>query len=285
VMVSRDITDQIALEQALRRAKEQAERANNAKSEFLSRVSHELRTPLNAMLGFTQLLELEELEDPSNEYVEQISKAGDHLLSLINEVLDIARIESHNVLFQIEPIPAIDAVQEVIDLTAPLAARAGVSLHGPQGDDGILVEADRQRLLQVLLNLLSNAIKYNHEGGRVEVTVDEHDGVVALTVLDTGPGLSEDQIERVFIPFDRLGLEHSGIEGTGVGLSVSRALTEGMGGELTVSSTVGVGSAFRVELVATGSSPTRPARGTPLDADPPTGQLSPSHPSLTGGRQ
>ena len=133
-MVSRDITDQIALEHALRRAKEQAERASNAKSEFLSRVSHELRTPLNAMLGFTQLLELEELEDPSTEYVEQISKAGDHLLALINEVLDIARIESDNVLFQIEPIPAIDAVQEVIDLTAPLAARAGVSLHGP--DDG-----------------------------------------------------------------------------------------------------------------------------------------------------
>jgi PAS domain S-box-containing protein len=284
VMVSRDITDQIALEQALRRAKEQAERASNAKSEFLSRVSHELRTPLNAMLGFTQLLELEELEERSTEYVEQISKAGDHLLSLINEVLDIARIESDNVLYQIEPIPALDAVQEVIDLTAPLAARAGVSLHGPRGGTGVLVEADRQRLLQVLLNLVSNAIKYNHEGGEVELTVDEHDGVVALTVTDTGPGLSDEQVERAFVPFDRLGLEHSGIEGTGVGLSLSRALTEGMGGVLTVSSTVGVGSAFVVELPATGSAPALPTEGPSLDADPRTGPISPPHPSLTGGR-
>jgi PAS domain S-box-containing protein len=279
VMVSRDITDQIALEQALRRAKEQAERASNAKSDFLSRVSHELRTPLNAMLGFAQLLELEELEDPCTEYVEQISKAGDHLLSLINEVLDIARIESDTVLFHIEPIPAVAAMQEVLDLTAPLSARAGVSLHGPEGDGAILVEADRQRLLQVLLNLVSNAIKYNDEGGRVELTVKESDQRVRLTVHDTGPGLSEAQIERVFVPFDRLGLEHSGIEGTGVGLSLSRALTERMGGSLTVHSTVGAGSAFCVELPATGSVPD-PRAGS----DAVTDQFPPPHTSLTGGR-
>jgi PAS domain S-box-containing protein len=283
VMVSRDITDQIALEQALRRAKEQAERASNAKSEFLSRVSHELRTPLNAMLGFAQLLELEELEDPSTEYVEQISKAGDHLLSLINEVLDIARIETDNVLFQIEPIPAVDALQEVLDLTAPLAARAGVSLHGPEGGGGVLVEADRQRLLQVLLNLVSNAIKYNHEGGRVELGVEESDERVRLIVHDTGPGLTDEQIERVFIPFDRLGLEHSGIEGTGVGLALSRSLTERMEGTLTVRSTVGIGSDFCVDLPATGTStplPTGPRRGTTAAADP----TIPSQPSLSGGR-
>ena len=131
VMVSRDITDQIGLEQALRRAKEQAERASNAKSDFLSRVSHELRTPLNAMLGFTQLLELEELDDLSTEYVDQISRAGDHLLALINEVLDIARIESDHVHLELEEVMGARAVQEVLDLTAPLVARAGVSLHGP----------------------------------------------------------------------------------------------------------------------------------------------------------
>ena len=284
VMVSRDITDQIALEQALRRAKEQAERASNAKSEFLSRVSHELRTPLNAMLGFAQLLELEELEDRSTEYVEQIAKAGDHLLSLINEVLDIARIETDNVLLQIEPIPAIDALQEVLDLTAPLAARAGVSLHAPEGGGGILVEADRQRLLQVLLNLVSNAIKYNHEGGRVELRVDETDGRVRLVVHDSGPGLTEDQIERVFIPFDRLGLEHSGIEGTGVGLALSRGLAERMGGSLTVRSTVGVGSDFCVDLPATRSSSALPTPGPRTAALAAAEQAFPSHPSLTGGR-
>jgi len=283
-MVSRDITDQIALEQALRRAKEQAERASNAKSEFLSRVSHELRTPLNAMLGFAQLLELEELEDRSTEYVEQIAKAGDHLLSLINEVLDIARIETDNVLLQIEPIPAIDALQEVLDLTAPLAARAGVSLHAPEGGGGILVEADRQRLLQVLLNLVSNAIKYNHEGGRVELRVDETDGRVRLVVHDSGPGLTEDQIERVFIPFDRLGLEHSGIEGTGVGLALSRGLAERMGGSLTVRSTVGVGSDFCVDLPATRSSSALPTPGPRTAALAAAEQAFPSHPSLTGGR-
>jgi PAS domain S-box-containing protein len=249
VMVSRDVTDQIALEHALRQAKDQAERASAAKSEFLSRVSHELRTPLNAMLGFTQLLELEELEEPSTEYVEQIAKAGDHLLALINEVLDIARIESDNVHLHLEPVAAVDAVREVLDLTAPLAARAGVSLHGPDDDiDEPLLIADRQRLLQVLLNLVSNAIKYNHPGGRVEVTVERHEGRVHLTVHDTGPGLGDDQIERLFVPFDRLGLEHSGIEGTGVGLALSRGLTERMDGTLAVRSTPGEGSAFTVSL-------------------------------------
>ncbi len=165
VMVSRDITDQIALEQAMRDAKEQAEKASNAKSDFLSRVSHELRTPLNAMLGFAQLLQLEEMEDPSSEYVEQIAKAGDHLLALINEVLDIGRIESESIHLQLEAIDAAGAVEEVLALTAPLAARAGVTLNGPTDGDGIALLADRQRLTQVLLNLVSNAIKYNRDGG------------------------------------------------------------------------------------------------------------------------
>jgi len=313
VMVSRDITDQKALEQAMQRAKEQAEKASNAKSEFLSRVSHELRTPLNAMLGFAQLLELEELEDPSSEYVEQIARAGDHLLALINEVLDIARIESENVLLQMEDLRAVGAVDEVLALTAPLASRAGVVLVGPDSDAGLAVHADRQRLLQVLLNLVSNAIKYNHEDGRVEVTVTRTGDVVSLTVTDTGPGLSEEQMERVFIPFDRLGLESSGIEGTGVGLPLSQALTERMGGALTVRSTVGSGSAFSVELPAvaevfpaltasnpplTGPTPVLPASTLVLPASTPvpsssaaTDDLAPavdrddvSEPSLTGGR-
>jgi PAS domain S-box-containing protein len=290
VMVSRDITDQIALEQALRRAKDQAERASNAKSEFLSRVSHELRTPLNAMLGFAQLLELEELEEPCTEYVDQIAKAGDHLLALINEVLDIARIESDNVNLRLEAVSALEAVHEVLDLTAPLAARAGVSLHGPDVDDvDVLLTADRQRLLQVLLNLVSNAIKYNHDGGRVDLTVAEEADRVVLTVHDTGPGLADEQIERLFVPFDRLGLEHSGIEGTGVGLALSRGLTERMGGTLSVRSTPGAGSAFSIELpgaAAVGpaaASPSASTTATPADGAP--GAEPASLPTLTGGRQ
>jgi signal transduction histidine kinase len=286
VMVSRDITDQIALEQAMREAKEQAEKASNAKSEFLSRVSHELRTPLNAMLGFAQLLQLEELEDPSSEYVEQIAKAGDHLLALINEVLDIGRIESENIHLRLEPVVAADAVDEVLALTAPLAARASITLNGPLGDRDVLLRADRQRLAQVLLNLVSNAIKYNHEGGTVDVAVERRDGgVVAIAVTDTGPGLSDAQIERVFVPFDRLGLEHSGIEGTGVGLPLSLALTERMGGVLTVVSTPGSGTVFSVELPSAtlAASPSAPLPHQPQPPPLPAPAGAQVRPTRTGG--
>ncbi len=276
VMVSRDISEQIELEEALRRAKDEAERASNSKSEFLSRVSHELRTPLNAMLGFAQLLELEDLGESTTEYVGQITRAGDHLLALINEVLDIARIESERMHLRMEALPASAAVREVVDLAAPLAARAGVGLHGPtDGLDEVEVHADRQRLLQVLLNLVSNAIKYNHAGGRVDVEVSPRRDVVRISVHDTGPGLSEDQVERLFVPFDRLGLEHSGIEGTGVGLALSRGLTEHMGGTLGVHSEPGRGSTFWIEL------PCSPTDGPPLTSDHagPTSSTRAIHPA------
>jgi PAS domain S-box-containing protein len=256
VMVSRDISDQIALEAALRTAKEHAEHASSVKSEFLSRVSHELRTPLNAMLGFAQLLELEELGEQASECVDQIMRAGDHLLDLINDVLDIARIESDHMDLRIEPLDASHALREVLRLTEPLAARAGVTLVDgcdPHTDDdaaaGITVLGDRQRLLQVLLNLVSNAIKYNVADGSVEVEVSVTPaGTAHLAVTDTGDGLDDDQLARVFVPFDRLGFEHSSVEGTGVGLPLSRGLAERMGGTLGVRSTRGVGSTFWIEL-------------------------------------
>jgi PAS domain S-box-containing protein len=294
VMVSRDITDQIALEQALRQALEQAEKASMAKSAFLSRVSHELRTPLNAMLGFTQLLEMEDLVDPAPEYIGQISRAGSHLLDLINEVLDIGRIESQSLNLRLEPVSTGTAVNEVLELTAPLAARAGIALHGP---DRVMaqayIRADRQRLLQVLLNLVSNAIKYNEPGGRVDVTVAPAADRVTIGVHDTGPGLSADQIERLFIPFDRLGLEHSGIEGTGVGLALSHGLTEHMGGTLSVKSLPGAGSSFLVEMPA--AEPDDKAvevlaesRPSSRSTDTPGGGVDPHDPSpqrsLSGGR-
>ena len=292
VMVSRDVTDQIALEHALRQALEQAEKASMAKSAFLSRVSHELRTPLNAMLGFTQLLEMEELPEPGPEYIGQIARAGSHLLALINEVLDIARIESQSLNLRLEPVCTGVAVNEVLELTAPLAARAGIALHGP---DRIVAEAylraDRQRLLQVLLNLVSNAIKYNQPGGRVDVTVAPAGDRVTIGVHDTGPGLSADKIERLFIPFDRLGLETSGIEGTGVGLALSHGLTEHMGGTLSVTSLVGVGSSFLVELPAASAEDDAVevlAEDGARSPDGPAGLVDPQDPSphrsLSGGR-
>ncbi|HEY6533872.1 MAG TPA: PAS domain S-box protein [Acidimicrobiales bacterium] len=295
VMVSRDVTDQIALEHALRKALEQAEQASMAKSAFLSRVSHELRTPLNAMLGFTQLLEMEELPDPAPEYIGQISRAGSHLLALINEVLDIARIESQSLSLRLEPVSTGAAVNEVLELTAPLAARAGIALHGP---DPVMakthIRADRQRLLQVLLNLVSNAIKYNEPGGRVDVTVAPAADRVTIGVHDTGPGLSAEQIDRLFIPFDRLGLEHSGIEGTGVGLALSHGLTEHMGGTLSVKSLPGAGSSFLVELPAADPDDEAVevvevvADSSPRSNDAPGRAVEPHapspHRSLSGGR-
>ena len=235
-------------------------------------MSHELRTPLNAMLGFAQLLELEELDDPSTEYVDQISRGRrPPALALINEVLDIARIESDHVHLELEPVMR---ARRLAGGARPHRAARGpgrcAPATAPSTPTTSSSSADRQRLLQVLLNLVSNAIKYNHEGGRVEVGVARPATGSCLIVHDTGPGLAEEQVERLFVPFERLGYEHSDIEGSGVGLALSRGLTERMGGVLSVSTSPGSGSAFCVDLpaaVATGAAPT-----------------SPSHPSLTGGR-
>jgi PAS domain S-box-containing protein len=295
VMVSRDISDQIALEAALRAAKEHAERASSAKSEFLSRVSHELRTPLNAMLGFAQLLELEDLGEQAAECVDQIMRAGDHLLDLINDVLDIARIESDHMDLRIEPLDAAAALREVLRLTEALAARAGVTLvdrcdedRGDGPTTTVTVRADRQRLLQVLLNLVSNAIKYNVADGSVDVEVSTTPaGRARLSVTDTGSGLDDDQLTRLFVPFDRLGFEHSSIEGTGVGLALSRGLAERMGGTLGVRSTLGVGSTFWIELpIASTTDDARPGdvasdashlTTSPLAATSPSGLATGEH--------
>ena len=250
VMISRDISDQIALEAALREAKDHAERASKAKSEFLSRVSHELRTPLNAMLGFAQLLEVEDLGDPAPEFVGQILRAGDHLLGLINDLLDIGRIETDRLNLHLEPIDAQRALAEVAELAGPLAARSSVTVVAPGPDASeVHVMGDRQRLLQVLLNLTSNAIKYNHPGGRVVLEAQRADDDRArLRVADTGRGLDPELVDRLFVPFDRLGLEHTGIEGSGVGLALSSGLAEKMGGALGVRSSPGVGSTFWIDL-------------------------------------
>ncbi len=181
--------------QAVREARAEAERASRAKSEFLSRMSHELRTPLNAVLGFAQLLELDGLEEGQRESVTQILKAGHHLLELIDEVLDIARIEAGQLRLSLEPVAVTDLIDESLALVRPLAEGRGIQLEADFGDGGFgWALADRQRLKQVLLNLLSNAIKYNREGGSVRVgLVPRGDERLAIVVSDTGPGIGAEQ--------------------------------------------------------------------------------------------
>ena len=249
--VVRDVTERKQLEHVLKRAKEEAERANRAKSDFLSRMSHELRTPLNAILGFAQLLEMDELDAEQKESVEQILKAGRHLLSLVDEVLDIARIEAGRMSLSIEPIEVTAVVREAWELVRHRADQSGIRLVDEFSERcAVNVTADRQRLKQVMLNLLSNAVKYNSEGGAVTVRCSPATGPqrVRIEVQDNGRGIPDEARSRLFTPFERLGAEHTNIEGTGIGLAVSRGLVEAMEGEIGLESEEGVGSTFWVEL-------------------------------------
>ncbi len=249
VVISRDVTDRAALEDALKRAKEEAERANLAKSEFLSRMSHELRTPLNAVLGFGQLLEMDGLTEEQADGVQQILKAGRHLLDLINEVLDIARIDSGQLAISPEPVNLGDSLREAMSLMDPLAADHHVQLRDEGGLSDVHVLADRQRLKQVLLNLLSNAIKYNREWGTVTISHRmTPEGEHRVDVTDTGAGIDPAHLDHLFIPFERLGAEQTGVEGTGIGLALSKRLTELMAGQIGVESRLGEGSTFWVQL-------------------------------------
>ena len=246
-----DVTDQRRAEENARRAWAEADRANQAKSVFLSRMSHELRTPLNSIIGFAQLLELRQPEPEVADSVHHIVKAGHHLLELINEILDIAKVEAGRIDLSLEPVRLGEVVLETLALIRPLAGARSVSIRY-DGDNQLdtYVLADRQRLKQVLLNLLSNAVKYNREGGLVEVTSTlEHDQV-SVAVSDTGPGITAQHLARLFVPFERLGAEATGEEGTGLGLTLSRNLTEAMGGILEAASTHGEGSTFTVTLPA-----------------------------------
>jgi CheY-like chemotaxis protein len=234
--------------QELRYAMEEAEQANRTKSEFLAGISHELRTPMNAILGFAQLLELDELEDEQADNVRQILRAGRHLLELITELLDIARIESGELALSLEAVSLEGLLAEAADLTRPLAEQHGVTVE-LDGDVGGYVLADRQRALQVLLNLLANGVKYNRPGGSVTVGCSEDGaGRVAIAVRDTGHGIAAEDLERLFVPFERLGLEGGTIEGAGLGLTLAQRLVEAMEGTIAVTSDVGEGSTFTVEL-------------------------------------
>lgn len=229
-------------------ARDEALRATQEKSRFLSRTSHELRTPLNSILGFTQLLRMSDLSDEDHDATERIIGAGRHLLVLINELIDIARIESGEINLSLEPVPVAALIEEVSQLIGPLAAERLITITGDCQRPVLAARADRQRVSQVLLNLVSNAVKYCHRGGTITISCRQDAESASVIVSDTGPGLTQADLERIFVPFERLDAEQAGIEGTGIGLPLSRTLTEAMGGQLSASSVPGQGSAFTVSL-------------------------------------
>ena len=272
-----DITERKRAEAALREAKKEADRANHAKSEFLSRMSHELRTPLNAILGFGQLLERQNPTVQQRARVEHIMSAGRHLLNLINEVLDISRIEAGHLQLSLEPVAVAEVLEEALDLMRPLAADREMELVvGDEFENDLHLLADRQRLKQVLLNLLTNAVKYTAVGGRVAISLERSPSVkTRLIVTDTGAGIATEKLARLFTPFDRLGVEQSGVEGTGLGLALCQRLMHAMGGDIGVQSALGKGSAFWIEL---------PAVESPLSALPRDRRAAADLPATEGGK-
>lgn len=247
--VNNDITARKQAEGALVVARDEAERANRAKSEFLSRMSHELRTPLNAILGFGQVLEMDDLRPEQRDDVKEIIRGGKHLLEVINEILDISRIETGRFALSLEPVPLLQLVDDTVALVRPLANKRGITISIDRGEEqGLHVHADQQRLKQVFLNLLSNAVKYNRDAGQVAVSITQHEDSVGVAIADTGAGIPRDKMHRLFSPFDRLGAEQTEVEGTGLGLAISKRLVEVMGGSISVESSPGEGSVFAVEL-------------------------------------
>ena len=228
-------------------AKEVAEQASQAKSEFLSRMSHELRTPLNAIMGFAHVLQMEssDLGPDHQESIDHIAGAARHLLHLINQVLDITHVESGQLHLVIARLPIIDVVQAAFDSVQPLAQEHGVVLQTTLPVNGDLaVLADEQRVVQVLLSLLANAIIYNQPQGTVSVRYGEREEVVRIEVIDTGIGIPAAKLDRLFTPFDCLDAEYTTIEGSGLGLALVKRLVEGMHGRVGVVSVVGQGSTF-----------------------------------------
>lgn len=245
-----DITERKLFESNLNQAIAEAKKANLAKSDFLSSMSHELRTPLHAILGFAQLLQIGLTAPTSSQEssIDHILKGGWYLLELINEILDLSVIESGKVSLSLEFVSLEDAMAECWSMIEPQAQKQGILVTFSPSDNSWFVRADRIRLKQVLVNLLSNAIKYNRNGGTVDVHSVCVEDQICISVVDTGLGMCPEQLEQLFQPFNRLGQEASGVEGTGIGLITAKQLVELMGGEMGVESTVGVGSVFWIKL-------------------------------------
>lgn len=263
-----DITER-RLYQEARVAAETAQRASQAKSEFLSRMSHELRTPLNAVIGFAQLMQMDRgqpLGPEQQHKAHLIERAGAHLLAVISDVLDLSRIEAGDMPLSVEPQSLASVLHDALAMVADQASRAEVQLLSPDLQLDVPVLADRVRLRQVLVNLLSNATKYNHPGGAVRVSAWQEDAAVVMSVSDTGRGLTPEQMAHLFEPFNRLGAEQTGIDGTGIGLVIVRRLVLLMGGEIKVDSVAGTGTTFTVRLPAADTF--EPSQHSELDVVP-----------------
>lgn len=270
--IGTDIAERKKWERDLVTVKEEAEKSNLAKSEFLSSMSHELRTPLNAILGFTQLLNTDRdnpLTEGQVDATEQVLKSGDHLLSLIDEVLDLAQIESGNVALHAGPQDPTPVIDSCATIAGNLAEQKGLEFYDrTQSWNLPEISIDETRFRQVLLNLLSNAVKYNRDGGTVTLSVEEApQGALRLSVIDTGIGIAEDKQAQIFTPFSRLGLENSDITGTGIGLTITKKLTEAMGGRIGFESTHNLGSTFWLEFPIAGGRLSVKDRGEKPAAD------------------
>lgn len=232
----------------LEESRDIAEQASKAKNEFLSRMSHELRTPMNAILGFAQVLEMGDINETQHKHIKEIINGGDHLLKLINELLDLSRIEAGNMEFSIQPVKIVPSIEYAVKTIHPLVEKLNLTIHN-ECDTELEVLSDPTRLAQVLINLLSNAAKYNRKGGQIKIACDQFcNNRLRISISDTGYGIDESHIQNLFEPFNRLGAEQTGIDGTGIGLALTKQLVHLMGGEIFVDTLPDKGSTFSFEL-------------------------------------
>ena len=259
--IHEDVSERKAYEEKLIEAKTIAETASRAKTDFLSNMSHELRTPLNAILGFSQLFEYDQnLAEQLKSNARSINNAGKHLLNLIDEILDLSRIEAGNIELSVEAVSLESVIKDSVAWITDMAKSRRVSIDfDATSFSGILVEADTIRLKQIFLNLLTNAVKYNREDGHVRInSIMNAQGLIRISITDTGPGISPDRLNDLFKPFNRLGAEFTAVEGTGIGLVITRRLVDLMKGELEVESSPGQGSTFTVQFQAIQTSESGP---------------------------
>lgn len=248
-------THLLKMEAQARELADVAREASAAKSEFLSNMSHELRTPLNSILGFAQLLLMSQrnpLDDRQSKHVSQIAEGGQYLLNLIDGLLDLEKVETGKIHFDVVDVMVQDVLDDCVSLIKPNAEKTDIKVFAPEVETDLVIQTDPIRLKQMLLNLLTNAVKYNREGGDVRLALEPaaDDGYVRFKISDTGPGIDVDKQQNLFVPFNRLGAERGSVEGSGIGLALTKRIAQALGGQVGFESEVGVGSSFWIDLPA-----------------------------------